>query len=97
MSVSFTPEAAEELAAYLDRIDGDNPQAALQEEERLWQALKLLQEFPSLGREQRIRGVRGEVRCFPIPPLLLFYVLVDGGLEVLHVWHGARSPLHQPR
>jgi toxin ParE1/3/4 len=51
--------------------------------------LKLLAEFPGLGRQRDELGPA--VRSFPVGNCIIFYLPLADGVEVIRVLHGARD------
>jgi len=54
--------------------------------ERFW----LLGEHPEAGRS--CPDIAREVRCFPAGRYLIYYRKLRRGVEILHIFHGARDP-----
>ncbi len=52
-------------------------------------AAQRLAEFPGMG--QRRHDLLAGLLSFPVDNYLIFYRKIRGGIEVLHVYHGARS------
>lgn len=92
--VALTPEAEEDLAAFIAHLDARNPAAASAAYARIVDALELLaSSSPRLdGPAVTLAGGR-TARRFAVPPVTLFYRRTPGVLEVLRVYHHAREPL----
>ena len=75
-----------DIATYVAR---DNLDAALRFIDRIDQKLKLLSEFPGLGRtrDDLAAGLRG----FPFGNYVIFYRQIADGIELVRVLHGARD------
>jgi toxin ParE1/3/4 len=69
-------------------IARDNIDAAEKMISRLENAAKKLAEMPGMGRK-RDELQRG-IRSYPVARYILFYRAIPGGIEVVHVYHGAR-------
>jgi len=76
-------------------IAQDNPDAATRVIEAAGETFKALAATPSLGVARKHRNPRlRDVRFFPISGFenyLVFYRPILEGIEVLHVYHGARD------
>ena len=85
----------EELWAIWEHIAGDNPAAATQVVEAAYETFKTLAATPGLGRERkfcnpRLQGIRSWL-VSGFDSYLIFYRSTAKGIEVLHVYHGARD------
>ena len=76
-------------------IAQDNPDAATRVVEAAGETFKALAATPSLGVARKFRNSRlRDVRFFPVSGFenyLVFYRVIPEGIEVLHVFHGARD------
>ncbi len=76
-------------------IARDNPDAATRVVEAIGEAFKKLAATPGLGVARKWRNPRlRDIRFFPVPAFanyLVFYRPTAEGIEVLHVYHGARD------
>lgn len=89
------PCVEDELWSIWDFIAADNPEAATRVIDAAYATFKNLAANPGLGRPRKFRhaGLRN-ARSFPISDFnnyLIFYRPVPGGIQVLHVYHGARD------
>jgi len=89
------PCVEDELWSIWNFIAADNPEAATRVIDAAYATFKNLAANPGLGRPRKFRhaGLR-HVRSFPIPDFnnyLVFYRTVPEGIQVLHVYHGARD------
>ncbi len=75
-----------DIAVY---IGEDNPQAADALIDVLNRKFILLAEFPTMGRQRPELG--NGIRSFPIGNYMVFYRLIDDGIELIRVLHGARN------
>jgi toxin ParE1/3/4 len=85
----------EELWAIWEHIADDNHDAATRVVEAAYETFKTLAATPGLGRLRKFRNPRLiGVRSWLIAGFdnyLIFYRAVPEGIEVLHVYHGARD------
>lgn len=70
-------------------IAADNVTAADKTLRRFDDALELLAKFPRAGPARPELHVH--VRSFPVGQYIIFYRIVDGGIELLRVLHGRRD------
>jgi toxin ParE1/3/4 len=91
----LAPCIEEELWAIWEYIAGDNPEAATRVIEAAGRTFRRLAENPGLGRKYPFGDRRlKDVRCLPVEDFenyLVFYRGIPGGIEVIHVYHGARD------
>jgi toxin ParE1/3/4 len=84
-----------ELWAIWEHIADDNPDAATRVVEAAYETFKMLAANPGLGRLRKFRDLRLKgVRSWLVSGFdncLIFYRANAGGIEVLHVYHGARD------
>jgi toxin ParE1/3/4 len=85
----------EELWAIWEHIADDNPDAATRVVEAAYATFKALAATPGLGRLRKFRNPRLKgVRSWLVSGFdsyVIFYRAISGGIEVLHVYHGARD------
>ena len=85
----------EELWAIWEHIADDNPDAATRVVEGAYETFKTLAATPGLGRLRKFRNPRLKgVRSWLVSGFdnyVIFYRAVPEGIEVLHVYHGARD------
>jgi toxin ParE1/3/4 len=76
-------------------IAQDNPDAATRVIEAAYETFKTLATDPGIGRKRRFRNPKlREVRSWRISGFdnyLIFYRPVPGGVQIHHVYHGARD------
>ena len=89
------PSVEDELWAIWAFIAEDNPDAATRLVEAAHETFKMLAANPELGRRgkfrhPRLRGVRS-FRVSGFDKYLILYRAVSQGIQVLHVYHGARD------
>jgi toxin ParE1/3/4 len=89
------PCVQDELWAIWEFIARDNPDAATRVVEAAFDTFNTLASAPTLGRPRKFRNPRLKgVRARGISGFhnyLVFYRSVAGGVQVLHVYHGARN------
>jgi len=89
MRLRWTHPAAEDLYNIVRYIQQDDPAAALNVAETLYQGCGSLQQFPRLGRRGRIAGTRELV--FAGLPYIVVYRLGEKAVEILRIYHGAQN------
>jgi len=89
MRLRWTIPAAEDLYNIVQHIQKDNPAAAAQVANTLYDGCGTLTKFPRRGRKARIEGTRELV--FPDLPYIVVYKVYDEILEVLRIYHGAQD------
>jgi plasmid stabilization system protein ParE len=95
MNLRFTRRAANDLAEIAGHIKAENPQAALRVRAAILESIEIIAQFPEMGRQQSVEGVRKTVaRKYPY---LIYYSLVADEIVVLTVQHSAREHLYQDR
>ena len=76
-------------------IAKDNPGAATRVIDAIAETFKVVAETPGIGAARKYQNPRlHNVRFFPVsdfPNYLVFYRPIPEGIEVLHVYHGARD------
>lgn len=73
----------------MQRIQQDNPTAAVQVAGALYDGCGSLRDFPYRGREGRIESTRELV--FPGLPYIVVYRIKDEVVDVLRIYHGAQD------
>jgi toxin ParE1/3/4 len=91
----LAPCVESELAAIWEFIAMDNPDAAICVIDSAYETLAALARTPGLGRSRKFRDPRLKgVRSWHISGFenyLIFYRGIPGGIQVLHIYHGARD------
>ncbi len=91
----LAPCVEDELWAIWEFIAEDDPEAATRVVEAAQETFKVLAANPELGPRRKFRSSRlREVRSFRVSGFanyLIFYRAVTNGIQVLHVYHGARD------
>ena len=91
----LAPCIEDELWAIWEFIAKDNPEAATRVVEAAYESFKSLANSPRLGRLRSFRnpllkGIRSW-RVSGFENYLIFYRPMTGGVQILHVYHGARD------
>ena len=89
MSVCFTPQAEDDLAAIRDWIAEDNAQVAERVVARIVQTAMMFGQFPLLGRTGKVGGTR-EFSVVGLPYVIVYAIASDGQVDVLTVLHTRR-------
>jgi toxin ParE1/3/4 len=87
--IRWTPEAIDDLVSLGDFIAARNPDAAKKVVARIFDAARVLAEFPRVGRAGRVPGTRELVVLRT--PYLVVYRIDEPLVEILRVVHGARQ------
>jgi toxin ParE1/3/4 len=97
MKIRFAQRATQDLSDIADYIRAENPGAASRVRESILKSIKVLEDFPWLGREQSFRRVRKIVTrkyCY------VAYYTVDttkGEVRILAIQHPARERRYSNR
>jgi toxin ParE1/3/4 len=89
MDVKWLRVALENLDAEAEDIANDNPRAAERTVIAIREAVKLLSDFPAMGRTGRVSGTREMV--VPGTPYIVPYRVRDNHIQILRVLHSARK------
>lgn len=89
MKLVWLRRALADRDAQLDFIAEDNPQAAIEQGDRLDEAVVHLAEHPNIGRPGRVRTTREWV--IARTPFIVVYRLKGERIELLRVLHGAQQ------
>lgn len=84
-----TPQSRTDLVEIILHIRRDNRRAARRWLLTIDEKLRILADFPGIGRARPELG-RG-LRSFPVGNYVLFYRPSDDGIELIRVLHGARQ------
>jgi len=89
VSLRYSPRARRDIDGIHDWIAKDRPRAATAVVAAIRKTAALLADYPRVGRETDIPGVR----MLPVGryPYLVYYKIADGDVVVVHVRHGARN------
>lgn len=91
----LAPCVEDELWAIWEYIARDNPDAATRVVEAAYETFKVLAANPTFGRvrkfhNSRLKGARSWL-VSSFENYVIFYRATSEGIEVLHVYHGARD------
>jgi toxin ParE1/3/4 len=91
----LSPDVEEELLVIAEAIAEENPAAADRFLDAAYQTLTQLAQLPGIGRQRTFRASRlAGLRSFRITDFadyLIFYRALPDGIEVYHIFHGARD------
>jgi toxin ParE1/3/4 len=87
--VEFAPAAEADFDAIADHIARADPTAAAKLITRMKRLAALIASRPRIGRPRE--DLRAGLRSFPVESYILFYRIVDDGIEVARVLHGRRD------
>jgi len=85
----ITPEAAADLTDIAYFVAQDNPHRARTFTREIVAHCHRIANTPHAGRAQPELGP--EIRSIPHGQHVIFYRLIEGGTEILHILHGARD------
>ena len=84
--VTLSPRAQADLDAIWDYTAAAwNADQAEQYMRQLWQHIQMITENPSIGLARS--DIRAEYYCYPSGTHVLFYRLVDGGVDIVRILH----------
>lgn len=89
MRVRWTTPAAEDLYNIVRHIRQDNPDAATDVAQALYDGCGSLRKFPYLGRKGRIEGTRDLV--FSGLPYIVVYRIQGQTVEITRIYHGSQD------
>ncbi len=93
-----TPQAEDEIVEAAAYIAIESPAGADRFFRAVDETLRFLHDAPAVGHALQLRQARlVPARVWPIsglPNHLMVYHQIEGGIELLHVVHGARDPGH---
>jgi toxin ParE1/3/4 len=89
MRLRWTTPAADDLYNLVGHIQQDNPDAATEVAQTLYDGCDSLRRFPYIGRKGRIPGQRELV--FAGLPYIVVYRVKDQVVELLRIYHGAQD------
>lgn len=89
MKIRWTAPASRQLEAAFDFVAEDNERAARTMVTRIWKAADVLRMHPAAGRKGRVAGTRELV--VRGTPFVVAYQLRKNTVEILAVWHTART------
>ena len=89
MRIRWTPAAAADLQGISDFLREHHPQYHEKTMRKLYDTIGALKNSPNRGKRGRIAGTR-EI-LFPPMPYFAVYRARGQDIEVLRIWHSARS------
>jgi toxin ParE1/3/4 len=87
--VEWLPKALAQRRAQLAYIAQDNPQAAIEQGDRIERQVTMLAEHPDMGRAGRMKNTRELV--ISRTPFIVVYRVKDQRIELLRIVHGAQQ------
>lgn len=87
MEVRWSTLAADDLERIFQRIEKDNPAAALEVVKEIYDGCQELSQFPYRGRPGRIGGRRELV----FSPYIAVYQIKEHAVEISRIYHGAQD------
>ena len=87
--IRWSPEAAGDLENIVSRIRRDNPEAARQVAEIIYNRCASLDNFPDRGRIGRIAGT-SELVFAPLPYIVVYRVK-PSTVEIVRIYHSAQN------
>ena len=94
MRLLWTQESLEDRHAIYDYIEADNPQAAIELDELIFEKSQMLTEHPKMGRVGRVSVTRELVVH---PNYILIYRVAGQEVQILRVMHAARQWPSKPK
>ncbi len=89
LKVEWTHPALADLIEAQTYISQENPQAAKNVAQKVWEASQKLTENPEIGRAGHVDGTREWV--VQQTPYLIVYRVKDERIEILRVWHSKQN------
>ena len=87
MEVRWSTLAAEDLERIFHRIEKDNPAAARETVNAIYDGCRVLKDFPHSGRPGRMSGRRELV----FSPYIAVYQVKENAVEISRIYHGAQD------
>lgn len=88
-SYILSPEALQDLNEISAFLEQKSPKAAVQFLDNVGKKCQNLAVFPNMGR--RWDNLNPPLRSFPIDDYLIFYRLIEGGIEIVRLVSGYRD------
>jgi len=85
----FSPLAREDFQNIHDYIAAQVPDAALDFVTRLELTCEKLASLPEIGRSRE--ELAAGIRSFPVARHLIFYRIIEDGVEIVRILHGAQN------
>ena len=86
--IRWSHEAAQWLKEIYEYIAQDNPTAARKVVSGIYEKAQLLRDFPEIGYKYR-EEPEGEIRILLYGHYRIAYLITDGPIDILGVFHGA--------
>ncbi len=86
--IRWSHEAAQWLKEIYEYIAQDNPTAARKVVSGIYEKAQLLSDFPEIGYKYR-EEPEGEIRILLYGHYRIAYLITDGPIDILGVFHGA--------
>ncbi len=86
--IRWSHEAAQWLKEIYEYIAQDNPTAARKVVSGIYEKAQLLRDFPKIGYKYR-EEPEGEIRILLYGHYRIAYLITDGPIDILGVFHGA--------
>lgn len=90
MEIRWSLPAAEDPERICQRIEHDNPQAAIRVARTIYDGCARLSGFPHMGRASRRMQGRREL-TFPTLPYIAVYQVKESTVEISRIYHGAQD------
>ena len=91
MNLRFAPEAVDDLVRLRKFIEEKNPTAAQRVANDLLLGLEKLKVFPEIGLKVERAFDPNRIRDFFIGSYIVRYLIGDGEIVVLRIWHGKEN------
>jgi toxin ParE1/3/4 len=90
MEIRWSLPAADDLERICERIERDNPDAALRVAKTNYNACSQLRSFPNMGRASSRMSGRRELTFAPLPYIVVYQVK-ENAVEISRIFHGAQD------
>jgi len=90
MEVRWSRPAADDLERVCERIERDDPEAAIRVARTIYDGCARLKDFPNLGRVSRRIADRRELTFAPLPYIVVYRVRAHA-VEISRIFHGAQD------
>jgi toxin ParE1/3/4 len=87
VEVRWSTLATEDLERIFQHIEKDNPTAARETVQAIYDGCRALKDFPHLGRPGRMSGRRELV----FAPYIAVYQVKENAVEISRIYHGAQD------
>lgn len=90
MEIRWSLPAADDLERICQRIERDNPEAAMRVAKTIYEGCAQLGDFPNLGRASRRMSGRRELTFPPLPYIAVYQIKKDA-VEISRIFHAAQD------